>query len=142
MKGRRRLFVFGGIGVGLLLIVLAGTGAFSKKKPISPEKIVKPERGDIARSVVARGRIEPLSKVEVKSKANGIIQTLLADVGDSVKEGQILAELDKEDLQAQVRGASATLEGEQANQQAASDGGQGRTTLFANAGGSNGNGKR
>jgi HlyD family secretion protein len=119
MKGRRRLFVFGGIGVGLLLIVLAGTGAFSKKKPISPEKIVKLERGDIARSVVARGRIEPLSKVEVKSKANGIIQTLLVDVGDSVKEGQILAELDKEDLQAQVRGAKAALEGEEANQHAA-----------------------
>ena len=119
MKGRRRLFVFGGIGVGLLLIVVAGTGAFSKRKPISPEKIVKPERGDIARSVVARGKIEPLSKVEVKSKANGIIQTLLADVGDSVKEGQILAELDKEDLQAQVRGAKAALEAEEANQHAA-----------------------
>src|SRR5499425_760600 len=119
MKGRRRLFVFGGIGVALLLAALAGTGAFSKKKPISPEKIVKPERGDIARSVVARGKIEPLSKVEVKSKANGIIQALLVDVGDSVKEGQILAELDKEDLQAQVRGARATLEAEQANQQAA-----------------------
>jgi len=119
VKGRRRLFVFGGIGVGLLLIVVAGTGAFSKRKPISPEKIVKPERGDIARSVVARGKIEPLSKVEVKSKANGIIQTLLADVGDSVKEGQILAELDKEDLQAQVRGAKAALEAEEANQHAA-----------------------
>ena len=35
-----------------------------------------------------------------------------AAVGDSVKEGQILAELDKEDLQAQVRGAKAALEAE------------------------------
>jgi multidrug efflux pump subunit AcrA (membrane-fusion protein) len=49
-----------------------------------------------------------LSKVEVKSKANGIIKALLVDVGDKVAEGQILAELDKEDLQAQVRGAKAT----------------------------------
>jgi HlyD family secretion protein len=122
MKTRRGVFVFGGIGVALLLGVLAGTGAFSKKKPIAPEKIVKPERGDIARSVVARGKIEPLSKVEVKSKANGIIQALLVDVGDAVKEGQILAELDKEDLQAQVRGARATLEAEEANQQAAKAG--------------------
>src|SRR5215468_9015862 len=99
MKTRRGVFVFGGIGVVLLLGVLAGMGAFSKRKPISPEKIVKSERGDIARSVVARGKIEPLSKVEVKSKANGIIKALLVDVGDTVKEGAILAELDKEDLQ-------------------------------------------
>jgi multidrug resistance efflux pump len=37
----------------------------------------------------------------------------------TVSEGQILAELDKEDLQAQVREAKATLDGEQANLQAA-----------------------
>src|SRR5205807_4800536 len=103
----------------MVVVLLAGTGAFSKRKPIPPEKIVKLERGDIARSVVARGKIEPLSKVEVKSKANGIIQALLVDVGDSVKEGQILAELDKEDLQAQVREAKATLDAEEANLQAA-----------------------
>ena len=41
------------------------------------------------------------------------------DVGDKVTEGQILAELDKEDLQAQVREATASLEGEEANLQAA-----------------------
>lgn len=106
----------------LALVGIVGFGAATllrKPKPIAPEKIVSSERGDIARSVVARGKIEPLSKVEVKSKANGIIQALLVDVGDSVKEGQILAELDKEDLQAQVRGAKASLEGEQANLQAA-----------------------
>lgn len=92
---------------------------WKKPKPIAPEKIVTAERGDVARSVVARGKIEPLSKVEVKSKANGIIKALMVDVGDAVTEGQILAELDKEDLQAQVRGAKASLDGEAANLQAA-----------------------
>jgi len=99
------------------VVVLAGI--LRKAKPIPAEKIVAAEPGDIARSVVARGKIEPLSKVEVKSKANGIIKALLVDVGDRVSEGQILAELDKEDLQAQVREAKATLDGEQANLQAA-----------------------
>jgi HlyD family secretion protein len=88
-------------------------------EPISSEKIVTAERGDVARSVVARGKIEPLSKVEIKSKANGIIKGLMVDVGDTITEGQILAELDKEDLEAQVRGAKATLDGESANLQAA-----------------------
>src|SRR5580765_3820137 len=115
---RRGLITMAGVVVLLALGVSAIT-ILRKPKPIAPEKIVKVERGDIARSVVARGKIEPLSKVDVKSKANGIIQALLVDVGDTVKEGQILAELDKEDLQAQVRGAKAALEGEEANQHAA-----------------------
>ena len=41
------------------------------------------------------------------------------DVGDRVTEGQILAELDKEDLEAQVREAKATRDGEEANLHAA-----------------------
>jgi len=98
---------------------LVAAGVLRKAKPIPPEKIVTVERGDVARSVVARGKIEPLSRVGVKSKANGIIKALLADVGDEVKQGQILAELDKEDLEAQVREAKASVEAEQANLQAA-----------------------
>ena len=45
--------------------------------------------------------------------------SLLADVGDSVTTGQVLAELDKEDLQAQVRQAKATVDAEEANLHAA-----------------------
>jgi len=110
------------IGAAAAIVVLAIIGsamAMKKAKPIPLEKIVTAEKGDIARSVVARGKIEPLSKVEVKSKANGIIQALLVDVGDQVKEGQILAELDKEDLQARVREAKATVDAEEANLEAA-----------------------
>jgi HlyD family secretion protein len=107
------------LGAVVLLIGVGSTAVLKKPKLIPPEKIVSAERGDIARSVVARGKIEPLSKVEVKSKANGIIKALVVDVGDAVKEGQILAELDKEDLQAQVREAKASLDAEQANLQAA-----------------------
>src|SRR5581483_140561 len=111
----RPKFVVAGIGLAVLVVGLGSTAMLRKPKPIPAEKIVTAEKGDVARSVVARGKIEPLSKVDVKSKANGIIQALLVDVGDSVKEGQILAELDKADLQAQVREAKATLDAEKAN---------------------------
>ena len=111
-------------GVAVVAVVLTGIGWlavswFGKSKPVPPERIVLGERGDIARSVVAVGRIEPLSKVQVKSKANGIIQSLAVDVGDTVTEGQILTELDKENLEAQVRGARAGKDGEEANLQVA-----------------------
>jgi HlyD family secretion protein len=107
------------LGAGALVIgVPVAAGIFRKAKPIPPEKIVTVERGDIARSVVGRGKIEPLSRVGIKSKANGIIKALLVDVGDQVTQGQVLAELDKEDLEAQVREAKASLEAEEANLQA------------------------
>ena len=116
---RLRLLLVGSAVLLLLVGVIVVTGILGKAKPIPPEKIVAAESGDIARSVVARGKIEPLSKVEVKSKANGIIKALLVDVGDRVTEGQILAELDKVDLEAQVREAKATRDGEEANLHAA-----------------------
>src|SRR5215475_2656805 len=104
--------------VALVIGVPVVAGFFRKAKPIAPEKIVNVERGDIARSVVGRGKIEPLSRVGIKSKANGIIKALLVDVGDQVSQGQVLAELDKEDLEAQVRESKASLEAEEANLQA------------------------
>ena len=121
MKAKVRPKLLTIILAGVLLIAGLGVGSavWKKPKPIPAEKIVAVERGDVARSVVARGKIEPLSKVEVKSKANGIITALMVDVGDTVTEGEILAELDKEDLEAQVRGAKAALDGESANLQAA-----------------------
>src|SRR5215471_10944042 len=118
-KARPKLLIISVAALILLALIGITTAAMRKSKPIPPEKIVNVEKGDIARSVVARGKIEPLSKVDIKSKANGIIQALKADVGDQVKEGQILAELDKEDLQAQVREAKATCDAEAANLQAA-----------------------
>lgn len=82
---------------------------------IDPSKLAKVERLDLARSVVATGKIEPITKVEIKSKASGIIQNLLVNVGDIVKERQILAELDRDQLQARVRQLEATLAAAEAN---------------------------
>jgi HlyD family secretion protein len=107
------------------LSALLGLGAYGfvvvsrPKTDIDPGRLAKVERGDIARSVVATGRIEPVSKVEIKSKANGIIKELKVNAGDLVSPGQVLAELDKENLAASVREAQAALLGAQANLKAA-----------------------
>ena len=63
----------------------------------------------MTRSVVATGKIEPITKVEIKSKANGIIERLAVDVDMKVVAGQVLAELDKENLNARLREARANL---------------------------------
>ncbi|MCE5306883.1 MAG: efflux RND transporter periplasmic adaptor subunit [Acidobacteriales bacterium] len=98
----------------VVLVVLCGAffgikAAFKPNHQIDPSKLAKIERGDIARSVVATGKVQPRSKVEVKSKASGIVKKLLVDYGEFVRQGQVLAELDKEELQAQVREAKAIL---------------------------------
>jgi HlyD family secretion protein len=72
------------------------------------------ERGTIARSVVATGKIEPITKVEIKSKANGIIKLLPVEVDQEVEAGTVLVELDRENLMARVREARATLQGSKA----------------------------
>ena len=93
-KSRKRLAF---IGLGVVALAVVGlVAARSGGKELDPSRIAKVEKGDLARSVVATGKIEPLTKVEVKSKASGIVKRLHVHYGDRVKEGQVLAELDKE----------------------------------------------
>jgi HlyD family secretion protein len=114
VRGRKRLWL--GLSVAALVVfVVVGAAAMRPTKPIDPSKLATIEKGDIAKSVVATGKIEPLAKVQVKSKASGIVKQLRADYGDVVKEGQILVELDKEELQARVREANAMLLSAQAD---------------------------
>jgi HlyD family secretion protein len=106
-KSRKKLYV--GIAVFVLVGAVAGVTSFGSNHTIDPSKLATVEKGDIARSVVATGKIEPLAKVEVKSKASGIVEQIFVDYGDRVKEGQVLVELDKEELEARVREARAML---------------------------------
>jgi HlyD family secretion protein len=107
------------------VVTLVGGGIFGigaalqPNNQIDPSKLVAVERGDLAKSVVATGKIEPLAKVEVKSKASGIVKSLYVDYGETVKKGQVLAELDKEQLQSAVDGARANLLAAQAGLQSA-----------------------
>ncbi len=118
-KRKKRWFLIGGLVVALLAIVVVATAALRPNHTIDPDKLSEASKGDIARSVVATGKVEPLTKVEVKSKASGIVQKLLVDAGDKVKTGQVLAELDKEQLQSNVAESQANLEAAQAAQLAA-----------------------
>jgi HlyD family secretion protein len=118
-KRKKKWIVSGGIATALLLIVIVTAAALRPTKTIDPDKLAAAERGDIARSVVATGKIEPLTKVEVKSKASGIVEKIYVDAGAKVRTGQVLAELDREQLQANVAEARANLQAAQAAQEAA-----------------------
>src|SRR3984957_14029644 len=115
-KKRRRLMIWGGVGLGIVLLIAVGViAAKSGGTKIDPSKLAKVEKGDLAKSVVATGKVTPITKVEVKSKASGIVKKLLVDYGDRVKQGQLLAQLDKIEIEAQVAQSQASLEAAQAN---------------------------
>ena len=106
-KSRKRLIFIGG---GVVLLAVFGLMAARRGgKEIDPSRLAAIEKGDLARSVVATGKVQPLTKVEIKSKASGLVKRLFVDYGDQVKEGQVLAELDREQLEAAVREARANL---------------------------------
>jgi HlyD family secretion protein len=117
-KSRRILYItLSAIAVLVVALVLV---AFKRGgSRIDPSKIAKVERGDLAKSVVATGKIQPISKVAVKSKASGIVKQLLVDYGQTVKRGQLLAELDKEEILAQVNQQRASLQAAEAAARAA-----------------------
>ncbi|HZE89867.1 MAG TPA: efflux RND transporter periplasmic adaptor subunit [Verrucomicrobiae bacterium] len=100
--------------VAAVLLVGAVSAYFvwSKDKGAGPQgpKTAKVGREDLARVVLATGKIEPYSKVELKSRASGVVEKLLVDQADAVKAGQVVAELDKSILAARVREARGSLE--------------------------------
>lgn len=118
-KSKKRL-VFVVVSVSALaLIVLVAVAATRGGGKIDPSKLAKVERGDLAKSVVATGKIQAITQVEVKSKASGIVKKLFVDYGDQVKQGQILAELDKQEIEAQVNQQRASLQAAEAAAEAA-----------------------
>jgi HlyD family secretion protein len=116
LRKRKHLWIW--LGIGAVVIVLGAGVALvglAKSSAIDPNKLAKVTRGDVARSVVATGKIQPITKVEVKSKASGIVEKLYVDINNEVKKGQQLAQLDQQEILAQVEAQRAQLAAAEAN---------------------------
>jgi len=115
-KKRRKRIIIGIVVVVVVVLIVGVVVAFSHgSTKIDPSKLAKVEKADLAKSVVATGKVEPITKVEVKSKASGIVKKLYVEYGDRVKKGQLLAQLDKEEITAGVEQSHAALQAADAN---------------------------
>ena len=109
-KKKLPLFLILVTAVIVIFITLYSTGIiFSKNVSIPDDQICTIKRDTLEKLVVATGSIVPRSTIEIKSKASGIVENILVEEGDTVTSGQILLELDKELLRAQLRESEANL---------------------------------
>ena len=96
----------------LIAVVLAWLYFHGKKEnPMDAKnfEMVQVKKGDVVYSVSASGKIQPINTVSVGTQVSGIIEEVLADYNDEVKEDQILAKLDTSVLQENLNDAKARL---------------------------------
>lgn len=67
------------------------------------------ERSSMSNMVTATGTVEPVTQVEVGTQVSGIIDKIYVDYNSVVKKGQLLAEMDKVTLQAELQSNEAQL---------------------------------
>lgn len=119
-KQKRKIWLWAGLaGVVVAVILGVAVAARGNSAKLEPSQLAKVEKGDIARSVVATGKVQPITKVEVKSKASGIVTKLFTDINQHVKTGQVLAQLDQAEILAQVNAQKAQLAAAESNARAA-----------------------
>ena len=115
-RKRSRFWLWSTLGGLVAIIVLVfAVVAHSTGTKIDGSRLGTVTRMDIAKSVVATGKVQPITKVEVKSKASGIVEKWYVDANAHVHKGQVLAQLDRVEILAQVDAARATLQAAEAN---------------------------
>lgn len=105
-------------GCGMSLLVVGVLTSWGMRRLMhvepKPEPVETVKRGDVEIKVIETGTIEPLTKVELKSKVGGRLSKMLVDEGDRVTKGQIMALIDPQEINAQVAALEAQLKGSRA----------------------------
>ena len=95
----------------LVTLLLAGCAKEATVK-YSTQKVT---RETITTSITATGTIEPVTEVEVGTQVSGIIDKIYVDYNSVVKKGQVIAELDRTNLQSELTSAQSNLANAQAS---------------------------
>jgi RND family efflux transporter MFP subunit len=96
----------------LTLLAIAGRAAVSltaSRSGVATHDIATPRKGDVKLAVREVGSIEPLRKTEIKAKVSGQVAKIAVDVGDRVKAGDVLIDLDPVDVKRDVAVGTAQL---------------------------------
>lgn len=72
-------------------------------------EVITPKLGSSDRALTLPGSVQALQETVVYARANGYVRKWLVDIGDHVKDGQLIAELDTPELDQQIDAARAQL---------------------------------
>src|ERR1700734_1979870 len=111
MSIRSRSIVF---GTALLIapssLLLTGCRDSRPEKVSASTASVAPvTRGDLASTLTVAGEFQPFQEVELHAKVSGYIRRINVDIGDRVRNGQVIATLEVPELNAQVTGSEAVV---------------------------------
>jgi RND family efflux transporter MFP subunit len=115
MKSKRKyLFALAALVLVSIVVALSFSGRKAKASQgddsqARPVAVALAERKPLDNSVTLSGDFRPFQEVDVHAKVAGYIQKIFVDVGDKVKEGQVLAILEVPELQAEVLGSEAAI---------------------------------
>lgn len=116
---RKKLIIF------IILTAIVGGGLWlwrtRNAPPATAQTSVEITRGNIESVVTAQGKLEAKDYVDVGAQVSGLVVNLAVEVGDTVKEGDLIAEIDPDVYEAQVKGDEArlrTLQAQRDEQQA------------------------
>lgn len=106
-----------GIGISALAIGLGGYFAYRHYSNVAPPERYRTQtitRGEVVQIASATGTLNPVRVVNVGTQVSGTVKKLYVDFNSKVEAGQILLELDTDQLQAKLRQSRAVLVGNQA----------------------------
>jgi RND family efflux transporter MFP subunit len=93
---------------GLFLIVRNHYGKAPAEQPRAAA-VVAVTRGNLASSLTVAGQFQPYQQVDLHAKVSGYIRWIKVDIGDRVRQGEVMALLEVPELQNQVEGAQAEV---------------------------------
>jgi HlyD family secretion protein len=99
--------------ISIIIIALAVVGySFinSEDAIIIEAKTVAAKKANVTTMVTATGTVEPITQVEVGTQVSGVVEKIYVDYNSVVKEGQLIAELDKTNLNASKTQAQAAYD--------------------------------
>ena len=112
-KSKKKLFIFGGLGILVIALVLIALLGGSKEDIIAVQT-EKVDKRDITQTVTATGTINPEFKVIITPEVTGEIMKLPVDEGDKVKKGTLLIRIQAKTYTAQKERADAVLQSSKA----------------------------
>lgn len=112
MKNKKTII----ITAAAIIIIAGGCWIFGGTKAKNKIDFVteQVQKGNVNNSITATGTIEPVTEVEVGTQVSGIIDKIYIDYNSVVKQGEVIAEMDKVTLLSDLQSAQATYNGAKA----------------------------